>query len=101
MVEPRVSILVPTFNAGPFLRQALDSLVENGQLIQADGGQVVLNARAADEVLSGVVNNTGIVQARGISSENGVIRLSGERVVNSGTLDASNRNGGPGGSGRA
>lgn len=28
MAEPRVSILVPTFNAGPFLRQALDSLVE-------------------------------------------------------------------------
>ncbi|WP_301101408.1 YDG domain-containing protein [Propionivibrio sp.] len=67
----------------------LNSLVENRQVIQADGGQVILTARAADQLLSGVVNTTGIVQARGISTDNGVIRLSGDLVVNTGTLDAS------------
>ncbi|MBS1230960.1 MAG: filamentous hemagglutinin N-terminal protein, partial [Proteobacteria bacterium] len=76
---------------------ALDALVENGQLIKADGGSVILTTRAAGEVLSGVVNNTGIVQARGISSDNGVIRLSGDLVVNTGTLDASGSTGSNGG----
>ena len=70
-------------------QDALDALVENGHLIKADGGSVILTARAAEQVLSGVVNNTGIVQAKGISSNNGVIRLSGDLVVNTGTLDAS------------
>ena len=72
----------------------LDALAENQQLIQADGGQVVMTAQAADKVLSGVVNNTGIVQARGISTQNGVIRLSGDVAVNTGALDVSGPQGG-------
>jgi filamentous hemagglutinin family protein len=43
---------------------ALDALVANHRAIRADGGQVILTAKAADQLLSAQVNNTGIVQAR-------------------------------------
>src|SRR5262249_14803510 len=41
----------------------LNALVANHRAIKADGGQVIMTAKAADEVLSAQVNNTGIVQA--------------------------------------
>ncbi len=43
---------------------ALDALVENRQAVYADGGTVLLTAKAADELLGAQVNNSGIVQAR-------------------------------------
>jgi hypothetical protein len=49
---------------------ALDALAENRHLIQADGGQVVLTAKAADALARSVVNNTGIVQATTIAEQN-------------------------------
>ena len=39
----------------------LNSLAENGQLIRADGGQVLMLAGARDSLLASVVNNTGII----------------------------------------
>lgn len=77
----------------------VDALVENSGLIQADGGVVVLNSRGKEDVLSGVVNNTGVIQARTVGNKKGVIRLlaeSGTVKVN-GTLDASAPEGGDGG----
>ena len=68
---------------------AVNALVRNGGLIQADGGQVLLTAQAAGNLLQSAVNNTGIVQARSIENRNGVIRLLGGDVVVAGTLDAS------------
>ncbi|RYE94582.1 MAG: filamentous hemagglutinin N-terminal domain-containing protein, partial [Oxalobacteraceae bacterium] len=73
-------------------RSTLDNLAENGGLIQADGGAVILTAGAKDAVLASVVNNTGIVQARSVEHVNGTIVLGGGQqstVGNSGTLDAS------------
>jgi autotransporter-associated beta strand protein len=67
---------------------ALDALAENRHLIQADGGQVVLTAKAADALARSVVNNTGIVQATTIAEQNGVIRLEGGAISNSGTISA-------------
>ena len=67
------------------------------QLIRADGGTVILSAQAKDALLSTVVNNEGIVEARSVSVRNGVIRLEGgtSGVVSvSGKLDASGTNGG-------
>lgn len=81
---------------------AVDALVANGGLIRADGGQVMLTARAAGQLLRTVVNNTGVIEARTLQSHNGSISLMGDAdsgVVNvSGTLDATAPNGGNGGS---
>ena len=71
----------------------LDSLVANGGLIRADGGQVVMNAGAKDTLLASVVNNTGSIEARSIEQHGGSITLLGGMaagIVNvGGTLDAS------------
>jgi len=73
-------------------RSTLDNLVENGGLIQANGGAVILSTEAKDAVLASVVNNSGIIQARTVEHVNGTIVLGGGQrstVSNSGTLDAS------------
>ena len=85
----------------------MNALVENKQLIKADGGKVILTAKAADAVLSAQVNNTGIIQARTMASltggkatyKTGSIKLKAEGGTTrvSGTLDASAPNGGDGG----
>ncbi|MGC8775188.1 MAG: filamentous hemagglutinin N-terminal domain-containing protein, partial [Chlorobaculum sp.] len=69
----------------------IDALVENNSLIQADGGLVVMTAKAADALMKSVVNQTGIVQATGMKADGGRIILDadGGQVNVSGTLDAS------------
>jgi filamentous hemagglutinin family protein len=73
---------------------ALKALVENKQLIQANGGQVILSAKAADALTASIVNNTGIIEAQGISTVGGKILLAADAVTSSGTLDASGTTGG-------
>jgi filamentous hemagglutinin family protein len=75
-------------------QSVLDSLAENGGLIRADGGLVVMSAGAKDALLASVVNNTGVIEAKGVSAEGGVIRLEGDYVTQGGTLDASGKQGG-------
>ncbi|MDR5833984.1 filamentous hemagglutinin N-terminal domain-containing protein [Caballeronia sp. LZ034LL] len=78
----------------------LHALAANHGLIQADGGQAWLTARAEDALFGSVVNNSGVIQARSAVNENGVIRLVAEGGVArvGGTLDASAPGGGNGGS---
>lgn len=80
---------------------ALNALVQNGGLIAADGGQVLLSAQAAGQLLGGMVNNSGVIQARTLENRNGVIKLLGDMqngtVTAGGTLDASAPAGGDGG----
>ncbi|MBU2700962.1 filamentous hemagglutinin family protein [Sporomusaceae bacterium BoRhaA] len=80
---------------------ALNASAANHNLIQADGGQVIMTARAANALAGSVVNNSGIIEARGLENRNGVITLDGGTsgtvpgtVTNSGTLDASGKAGG-------
>ena len=88
----------------------LNALVQNKRAIRANGGQVIMTAKAADEVLSAQVNNTGIVQARSVaalrggssvtgSGKTGKIRMiaDGGTTNVSGKLDASAPKGGDGG----
>lgn len=81
-------LLNVTVNAG-----AVNALVQNGGMIRADGGQVVLSAQAAGALLQSVVNNTGVIQAQTLDNRNGRIRLLGDMqsgTVNvGGTLDVS------------
>jgi len=72
---------------------ALDALAENKGLLQADGGQVLLTAKAADALARSTVNNAGVVQARGLVAEGGTIRLVGDGLVQAGQLDASSSKG--------
>ncbi|MET3132027.1 filamentous hemagglutinin family protein [Oxalobacteraceae bacterium GrIS 1.11] len=78
---------------------SLNALVENHQAIRADGGLVVLSARAVDNLLAGVVNNTGEVRAQSVLERAGKIYFLGQggAVEVGGTLDASAPNGGRGG----
>jgi filamentous hemagglutinin family protein len=80
---------------------AVNALAQNGGLIQADGGQVLLTAQAAGNLLQSAVNNTGVIQAQSIENHNGTIKLMGDMqsgTVNvGGILDASAPNGGNGG----
>lgn len=77
---------------------AVSALARNGGLIQADGGQVVLSARAAGGLLQGGVNNSGVIEARTLDNRGGTIRLLGDAVTGqvdvTGTLDASGRGAG-------
>ena len=80
---------------------AVDALVSNGGLIQADGGKVLLSAQAAGALLKTVINNTGVIQAQTLQNKAGVIYLLSDMqsgTVNvGGTLDASAPNTGNGG----
>ncbi|NMY49245.1 YDG domain-containing protein [Pseudomonas sp. WS 5027] len=78
-----------------------NALVENRQLIQADGGQVIMTAKASDALLQTVVNNTGVIEAHTLGEKGGKIVLlggfDGGTVQVAGTLDASAPSGGNGG----
>ncbi|MDO8297888.1 MAG: filamentous hemagglutinin N-terminal domain-containing protein, partial [Caulobacter sp.] len=82
-------------------RGAVDALVQNGGLLRADGGQVLMTAQAAGGLLRTVVNNTGVIEARTLDDQGGSIFLLGDMqggtVTVSGVLDASAPNGGNGG----
>ncbi len=80
-------------------RNQIKALAENGGLIQADGGQVLLSAGARDSVLASMVNNTGVIQAQTVQEKDGkIVLLAGMKAGTTtvgGTLDASapNRDG--------
>ena len=72
----------------------------NSNLIQANGGRVLMTARSADALAGTVVNNSGTLKADSISTVNGIIRLDGGAngaVSNSGTLSAAGSSGEKGG----
>src|SRR6266498_3771432 len=60
---------------------ALPSAVSNSGTIKADGGQVILSARASGEIFSSVVNNSGVIEAKSLVNRGGVIRLEGSDPV--------------------
>ena len=75
--------------------------ITNKGTITADGGQVILSAKAAGDLLKTVINNEGIIQAQTIEDRSGKIYLLGGMENNAikvgGILDASAPNGGDGG----
>ena len=76
---------------------ALDALIENHGAIYADGGEIYLTTKAVNNLVKGVVNNTGILEAQTLGTHEGKIVLWGETTNVAGTLDASAPNGGNGG----
>ena len=53
----------------------LDALVENKGAIIADGGEIILTTNAVNELLKGVVNNTGVVEANSLDDVTGKVTL--------------------------
>jgi hypothetical protein len=71
----------------------LNALAENKQLIQANGGTVILTAQAVDDIATATVNNTGVIEAKGLVNKNGTILLLADMETGTvnvgGRLDAS------------
>ncbi|WP_019562259.1 YDG domain-containing protein [Caldimonas manganoxidans] len=72
---------------------ALNTLIEQGGAIKADGGLVYLTAKAAESLTTSVINHTGITEAKSLSvDDKGEIYLMGDmakgEVRVAGTLDA-------------
>jgi len=82
-------------------QSVLETLAENGGLIRADGGQVIMNAGAERALLTSVVNNSGVIEAHTVDNRAGSIVILGGMhagTVNvAGTLDASAQGDGNGG----
>jgi len=72
---------------------ALDALVKNKHLVKAEDGRVFMSAMAAHSLAKAVVSNTGTVEATGAKRVGNVIRLEGNTVEVSGTLNASSATG--------
>jgi trimeric autotransporter adhesin len=83
-------------------QSTLNNMAENKQLIEADGGLVIMTAGAKDALLASVVNNTGVIEARTLENHEGTITLLGGMTAGTvnigGSLDASAPRGGNGGS---
>jgi len=73
---------------------ALNAQITNKGAIQADGGRVVLTAKAAGQLIDTVINQEGVIRAQGLVERNGEIILEGGYVAQSGTLDVSGKTGG-------
>lgn len=68
---------------------ALNGRIENKHAIHADGGQVILSARAANSLAESVINNEGVIRANSVSQRNGRIVLEGAHfIAHSGSLEA-------------
>ncbi|WP_375725065.1 filamentous hemagglutinin N-terminal domain-containing protein [Arcobacter sp. KX21116] len=68
----------------------LDSIVKNSGSIKADGGEIYLTTNAVNELLKGVVNNTGVIEANSMGELTGKVELfahGGEAQVG-GTISA-------------
>ncbi len=68
----------------------LDALVKNSGTILADGGEIYLTTNAVNELLKGVVNNTGIIEANSLDGITGKVELfaHGGTAEISGTIEA-------------
>ncbi|PMY43216.1 filamentous hemagglutinin [Pseudomonas sp. GW456-L14] len=56
---------------------AVDALVQNGGLLKADGGQVLMTASSASSLLKNVVSNQGVIEAKTLQNKAGKIVLDG------------------------
>ena len=75
---------------------AVQALVDNKGLVQVDGGQVILSARAANTLASAVINNSGTIEAKGLVAKGGKIMLEADSITLAAgsTLEASGATGG-------
>jgi len=76
-------------------QSAIDAQAANSNLLQANGGLVVMTAKAAGDLTGTVVNNSGVIRAQSLAERNGKIVLDGGTngvTQVAGTLDVSAAN---------
>lgn len=56
---------------------SINALAQNGGLLKADGGQVLMTGKSASAMLHAVVNNQGAIEAKTLSGKAGRITLDG------------------------
>lgn len=79
-------------------RASINTLVENRRLVVAEEGTVILSAQSANSLLGRAVNS-GVIEANGISSQGGTVRLlASSDVENAGSISADGARNGSGGS---
>jgi filamentous hemagglutinin family protein len=66
----------------------INSLINNKRLIQTNGGQVVIAANSANDLMSSIINNTGAIVADGVSVHGGVVTLTAATINQTGTVSA-------------
>jgi filamentous hemagglutinin family protein len=75
-----------------------NALIANSQVIEAQGGLVVLAASAANTLAASVIKNTGRISASSLVSHGGTIELVGSTITQAGVIEANgqavNANGG-------
>ena len=80
----------------------IQALVENGNAVHAPGGLIILSAQAVNSLQGGgIINNSGTLEATGISSKGGrVILEASDTLTHTGTInvDAAQNSTGNGGS---
>ena len=76
---------------------SVQDAVSNSGTIRSDAGRVILTAKAAADVFTNAVNNTGVISASRVQNSGGVIYLlasgNGNRAINYGQLHARGENG--------
>jgi filamentous hemagglutinin family protein len=67
---------------------ALHTMVSNDGIVAASGGQVLLTAAAAENVLNGLVESRGAVDVSSASGKGGVVTMTAPKVGVSGVINA-------------
>ena len=76
----------------------LHTIAANSGLVEADGGRVIMTARASDDLASAVVNQSGIIHARSLGNQTGVVTLASSGDINlTGKIDVSGQKAGQSG----
>jgi len=73
-----------SLNAVAVSPASIETLVLNGNAVFAPGGLIILSAQAARQLKGGVIGNTGVLDATGITSNGGVIELTASHAINAG-----------------
>ena len=69
-----------------------DVQINNFGQIKADGGEILITAKTAGDLVHAVVNNEGIIEAQSLINDNGTIRLeSSDEMINTGIIDVSGK----------
>jgi filamentous hemagglutinin family protein len=74
----------------------LNSYIENNGAIKVDEGVIILSAKTLDDLSKSVISNSGLIEAKGISTKGGKIILEGDDITLKSTsvVDASGNLGG-------
>ncbi len=68
-----------------------DAALKNSGSLKADGGTIILNAQALNQVFNDAINNSGVIQANTLVNQNGTVKLiANGNVEETGSITASN-----------